>query len=103
MTPPICGDIAERKTTRRIWRAEVALFPSWQLEAFGIQDPRGFSWMRVRSHRSKDLQQFNPCLDEDGIRRVGGRLAQELPLSCLRRSEITFYSLMNAIRAIRQQ
>ncbi|KRY83374.1 hypothetical protein T4D_14840, partial [Trichinella pseudospiralis] len=32
------------------------------------------------SHRRKDLQQFNPCLDEDGILRVGGRLTfAELP------------------------
>ncbi|KRZ54428.1 hypothetical protein T02_13454 [Trichinella nativa] len=32
------------------------------------------------SHRRKDLQQFNPYLDEDGILRVGGRLAfSELP------------------------
>ncbi|KRX26299.1 hypothetical protein T07_8519 [Trichinella nelsoni] len=32
------------------------------------------------SHRRKDLQQFNPCLDKDGILRVGGRLAlAELP------------------------
>ncbi|KRX11896.1 hypothetical protein T07_13198, partial [Trichinella nelsoni] len=32
------------------------------------------------SHRRKDLQQFNPYLDEAGILRVGGRLAfSELP------------------------
>ncbi|KRZ23770.1 hypothetical protein T4B_3695 [Trichinella pseudospiralis] len=32
------------------------------------------------SHRRKDLQQFNLCLDEDGILRVGGRLTfAELP------------------------
>ncbi|KRZ44119.1 hypothetical protein T4C_3616 [Trichinella pseudospiralis] len=32
------------------------------------------------SHRRKDLQQFSPCLDEDGILRVGGRLTfAELP------------------------
>ncbi|KRY01026.1 hypothetical protein T4E_5311 [Trichinella pseudospiralis] len=85
------------KMWMQLWKADtghcVVLAVYLQCKIAGVAAMKG-PWSDW-SHRSKDLQQFNPCLDEDGIRRVGGRLAQELPLSCLRRSEITFYSLSN--------
>ncbi|KRY29321.1 hypothetical protein T01_3834 [Trichinella spiralis] len=49
------------------------------------------------SHRRKDLQQFSPCLEEDGILRVGGRLAlsdlpQETKNPCCSRMVMTWSS-----------